>query len=270
MEFVGYCFLEEFHSEKDMATQTDSILIEILAKLKSSLCTPSGGGISSQAAVSSIFSLANSIEKNPVSLENFYLFLEEIHDILVNVDSGKKSAIFRTIRLCITSAVHVKTFISNDVTWIVIISLEQDNESNIMERTQALKIMEKVRKIAPEYFPVAFGRSLVAIGNSKEDSFRKVCIDFIRELALTNPGLVATVHGFATLLDAVIDPINHDSAESILFSLVYLLNEPQTRKILSPCIDLKQLVSNLFFYANVQQCKLFFMAICFVVVISIN
>lgn len=226
-----------------MSTQTDSILNEIFNKLKSSLTPIGSGGITSQAAVSSIFSLANSIEKNPVSPEQFRLFLEEVHDYLINLDSAKKSSIFRTIRLCILSPGHVKTLITHDITWVVIISLEQDNESNIMERTQALKIIEKVRKIAPDLFPASFGRSLVAISNSKEDSFRKVCIDSLRELALLNPAVVATVHGFPTLLDAVVDPINQDSAENILFTLVYLFNDPQTRKVVAPCVDLKILVS---------------------------
>lgn len=228
-----------------MSVQTDTILNEILGKLKSSLTPINSGGISSQAAVSSIFSLTNTLEKNPVSVENFHVFLEEVHDLLVNLDAAKKSALFRTIRFCIVSPVHVKSFVTNDVSWIVIISLEQDNESNIMERTQALKLMERVRKIAPELFPTSFGRSLVAIANSKEDSFRKVCIDSLRELALLNPSLVATVHGFPSLLDAVVDPINQESAEHILYTLVYLLNDPLTRKILAPCVDLKVLLSPL-------------------------
>lgn len=204
-------------------SEQNHFLTEILVKLRHSLANTSTN------AVSSIFSLTLSLERNPPSVEDMKSFLIDVHDILVNLDSARKSSIFRVIRYCLSSSAHVKVLLSNEIVWFVIISLEQDNESNTMERVQALKLIEKVRKVASELFPVGFGRSLVAVANSKEDSFRKVCIDAIRELALSNPSLVAIVHGFPTLLDAVLDPINQDSAESIIYTILYLLNDPQTR-----------------------------------------
>lgn len=53
----------------------------------------------------------------------------------------------------------------------------------------------------------------------------------LRELALANPRLVAAVNGFVCLVEAVVDPISLELAESILLSLLYLLNNAHTRSI---------------------------------------
>ena len=56
---------------------------------------------------------------------------------------------------------------------------------------QALKLIEKTRLVAPRIFPIAFARSLVAIANHKEDTFRKISIEALRSLSMVNPALVA-------------------------------------------------------------------------------
>jgi len=112
-----------------------------------------------------------------------------------------------------------------------------------MERMQALKLIEKTRSIAPRIFPIAFARSLVAIANHKEDVFRKISIEALRSLSMVNPALVASVDGFIPLLDAIIEPINPSMADSILLTILYLLNDPYTRHLVSGSIDLRVLIS---------------------------
>jgi rapamycin-insensitive companion of mTOR len=108
---------------------------------------------------------------------------------------------------------------------------------------QALKIIEKVQEISAETFPVAFARSLVAVANYKEDAFRKICIEALRDLALKNPELVAAVEGFAPMMDAVMEPITQSMADSILLTIIYLLNDPATRAVVAHGVDLRTLVS---------------------------
>ncbi len=98
-----------------------------------------------------------------------------------------------------------------------------------MERMQAFKLMEKVRIIAPHIYPLAFGRSLVAVTNFKEDNFRKLCLEALRELSLANPKVVAAVNGYSSLLEGVLEPITQEMADSILLTVLYLLNDPQIR-----------------------------------------
>ena len=89
--------------------------------------------------------------------------------------------------------------------------------------------MGKVLSIAPTLYPISFARSLVAVANSKEDNFRKICVETLRELSLVNPKLVATVNGYSCLLEAVMEPINQELADSILLTILYLLNDPNIR-----------------------------------------
>ena len=110
----------------------------------------------------------------------------------------------------------------------IITSFERDGDYTV-ERIQALKLMGKVLSISPALFPISFARSLVAVANSKEDSFRKVCIETIRELSLANPKLVATVNGYSCMLEVVIDPITQELSDSILLTILYLLNDPNIR-----------------------------------------
>lgn len=194
------------------------ILNEIVGKLKDGL----------PGACQSVFSLSTSLERQVVSTDDFQRFLQDTHDLLITLDSAKRSSLFRVIRYCIQSAAYVKVLVSEDVHWLIVAALERESDYS-MERIQALKIIDRIRKIAPDAFPVAFARSLVAISNSKEDNFRKVCLESLRELAVANPCLVAVVQGFTTLIDAVVDPVAQDVADNILRSILFLLNDPSTR-----------------------------------------
>jgi hypothetical protein len=226
-----------------MAEQLD----EILQRLKEAdIVSETGKSPVAPIAIPYLFALGNSLEKINIPIDVFTSFCKEIHNYLIKVDSARKSALFRVLRFCMISSTHVKAFLSEELHWIVIGTLEK--ESNVefnVERIQALKMIDKIRRVSPEIFPVGFARSIVAIANCKEDNFRKLCLDSLRELSLVNPSIVGTVGGFSALLDAVLDPISQDSADKILHTILFLLNDPVTRKILSPCVDLKILVRTL-------------------------
>lgn len=222
---------------------SDQTLVEVVQKLRDAEAASSTGP-SVVVPIPYLFAIANSLEKISISAEVFSIFIRDIHNYLVKQDSARRSAIFRIIRFCIQGPAHVKALVQEEVHWIIVATLEKDPsvEFNV-ERIQALKIIDKVRKISPEVFPVAFARSLVAIANCKEDNFRRLCLDSLRELALLNPAVVGTVGGFTTMIDAVLDPISVDNAEKILHTILFLLNDPVSRKILTPCVDLKILVN---------------------------
>ena len=46
----------------------------------------------------------------------------------------------------------------------------------VFERMQALKVIRQIMKTAPDSFPVALGRSLVATAASDKDNTRYVCV----------------------------------------------------------------------------------------------
>lgn len=107
---------------------------------------------------------------------------------------------------------------------------------------QALKIMKKYLELAPHLFPIGFARSLVAIAAEKGDNFRRVALETLRELGIKNPAITHEADAFRVLFDAVIDPTTSELSESILLSMLHLLNCAETRKFVRPQLDLQCLV----------------------------
>jgi hypothetical protein len=232
------------------------ILEEILVKLKNG---PTGIPSDDSRPVSSainlvpmplLFAYANSLEKSMISAESFASFAREVHNHLIRLDSARRASLFRLIRYCLQSSQHVKVLVQEELHWIIISSLEKDSSSEFnVERIQALKVMDKIRKVSPEFFPLGFARSIVSIANSKDDNLRKLSLDLLRELSIVNPQLVAAVGGFTTLMESILDPISPECADKVLHTILFMLNDPAARKIISPCIDLKFIVSRFIFIA---------------------
>lgn len=178
----------------------------------------------------SVFGLVNSLEKQSISIEDFQLFLNAAHDLLVVFDSAKRSSLFRAIRYSISSIQHVQVLKDEDIHYLVVNAFERESD-NTMERIQALKIMDRIRRVCgpDDGYPIAFARSLISIANSKEDNFRKIALESLRELSLSHPSLVAAVQGFSTLVDAIVDPVSQEIADSITHTILFLLNDPSTR-----------------------------------------
>ena len=55
-------------------------------------------------------------------------------------------------------------------------------------------------------------------------------METIRKLAERNPELAADCGGIKILFKVIINPVFEESFESITYSLLYLLNDPKTRK----------------------------------------
>jgi hypothetical protein len=185
--------------------------------------------------VSNVHNLINLIDRCTLSHAAFEESIPKLRTIYYSSDSTKRGLILRTIRLCIEGPQYVKTVVAEEIHWLVVESLERDGD-HTMERIQAIKFMDKVRTVDAEHFPAAFGRSIIAIANSKDDPFRKICIESLRELAIANPSLLASLYGFATLIDAVLEPITQDLADNVTITLLYLLNDPNTRQVNYICI----------------------------------
>jgi rapamycin-insensitive companion of mTOR len=156
-------------------------------------------------------------------------FSEKTHDLYVTPDTTIRSLFLRVIRLSLHSAEHCQSLIREETHWLLIGSLERDVDQVTLERMQALKLLKKFMSVSPESFPLSFARSLVAIANHKDDNIRRVCIETLRELSVVNPDIVSKSNGFSCLLEAVLDPSTHDMGEPIVMSILYLMNNVNTR-----------------------------------------
>ena len=107
-------------------------------------------------------------------------------------------------------------------------SLEKEADFS-WERMQALKLMKKFLDIAPDLFPIGFARSLVAVASEKNDNFRRVALETIRQIGTWNAKIACDAGAYRVLFDAVLDPSTSSLAECILMTMLHLLNSPDTR-----------------------------------------
>lgn len=113
----------------------------------------------------------------------------------------------------------------------------------LAERVQALKVIRRIAEIDAAQMPPSLVASIVAIAGHKDDNLRRVCLETLRELALTNVAIVAECNGIKVLVDSILDASFQDLADSLLLTLLLLLNEPATRQYIDPFMDTQILLA---------------------------
>ena len=134
--------------------------------------------------ISDALDLATGLVKQPPTLAEFETFLRDGHDFHVCADSIVKSAMFRIMRLCLSSQSDdalsknrydfVEIMKMEEWYWLIIASLEREplQERNsdsgrggegevilqdfVLERMQALKLIRCIMQCAPNEFPSGF------------------------------------------------------------------------------------------------------------------
>jgi rapamycin-insensitive companion of mTOR len=175
-----------------------------------------------------LYGFSSTVSSAECSLEEFQRLLHQVHDVLISCDSILRSIIIRLVRMLLKDSGFCASVVEEEFHWLLVMSLERDHEF-VQERMQALKCMRRFIELAPATFPIAFARSLVAVANNKDDNIRRVCLETLRELVIVNAEVVVRVNGLSSLLDAVIEPNTQDMSESILLSVLFLLNDPKNR-----------------------------------------
>lgn len=161
-------------------------------------------------------------------VDSFRALLRTAHDIFVSCDSILRSVLIRMVRLLLKDNTFCSAVVEEEFHWLLSMSLERDHEF-VQERMQGLKCMRRFIEIDPAGFPISFARSLVAVASNKDDNIRRVCLETLRELIISNPEIVIRVNGLTCLLDAIIEPTTQDMSESILLSVLFLMNDPKSR-----------------------------------------
>ena len=109
----------------------------------------------------------------------------------------------------------------------------------VFERMQALKLVKQIMKTAPDSFPVALGRSLVATAQSETDNTRRVCMETLRILLISNARVAVMSGGLSTLLNAIFEPLFADMVDQLTTAVLFTLNDPRSRRFLRPHLDLR-------------------------------
>jgi len=92
-------------------------------------------------------------------------------------------------------------------------------------------------------FPKFLANSLIAFTELSNEFFKKEAIETIRLLALANLEVCAHSGGIKLLIESVLDTSISEMSESIIYSLLFLLNEPKNRNIIKIHLDFPKLFS---------------------------
>ncbi|XP_018100001.1 rapamycin-insensitive companion of mTOR [Xenopus laevis] len=164
---------------------------------------------------------------------------------LLNEAKEVRAAGLRALRYLIRDSSILQKVLTLKVDYLIArcIDIQQSNE---VERTQALRLVRKMITVNASLFPSSLTNSLIAVGNDglqERDRMVRACIAILCELALQNPEVVALRGGLSTILKNVIDCQLSRINEALITTVLHLLNHPDTRQYVRADVELEQILA---------------------------
>ena len=107
---------------------------------------------------------------------------------------------------------------------------ENENNSLFKDRYECMKLLLTWLELSNSNFPIIFPQAVVSIYNY-DDQFKIGCIEFLRIMSIIRPDLCTTVGGFKILIHSLLEEnISQDLINKIIYTLIYLMNNPNKRK----------------------------------------
>ncbi|KRX02551.1 Armadillo-type fold [Pseudocohnilembus persalinus] len=153
-------------------------------------------------------------------------------------------------RIILDSPELAKLYNEKNIPLFIARSIERDirqdaqrNNNQVMqlEIVQSLKLVRKWIEVAPRTFPKLLANSLISFAEQADIQFKKPAVETVRKLALGYPELCAASGGIRLLIDSIIDVQISDLSESIVYTLLYLINEPKHRDVIKVYLDIPSL-----------------------------
>ncbi|XP_052775865.1 rapamycin-insensitive companion of mTOR-like isoform X2 [Mya arenaria] len=176
-----------------------------------------------------------------------------LHDIficlsvnLIHAPKEVRAGTLRVIKHLITdeTSLQVLTDLHLDVYMARALDICLENE---VERIHAQKLVRKLVVTVASKVPRSLIHPLVAIGsdgNSERDRMVRASMACLCELTYSNPDLVAHCGGISMLLRKILDcPQYPRINESIVATILHLINYPATRHFVRFSTDLEQLIA---------------------------
>ncbi|XP_072562718.1 rapamycin-insensitive companion of mTOR-like isoform X2 [Paramormyrops kingsleyae] len=164
---------------------------------------------------------------------------------LLNEAKEVRAAGLRALRYLIRDSAILQKVLRLQVDYLIArcIDIQQSNE---VERTQALRLVRKMITVNALLFPSSITNSLIAVGNDglqERDRMVRACIAIVCELALKNPEVVAQRGGLSAILKSVIDCQLSRINEALITTILHLLNHPHTRQYIRCDVELEQILA---------------------------
>nr|XP_047912459.1 rapamycin-insensitive companion of mTOR-like isoform X1 [Anser cygnoides] len=164
---------------------------------------------------------------------------------LLNEAKEVRAAGLRALRYLLRDSSILQKVLKLKVDYLIArcIDIQQSNE---VERTQALRLVRKMITVNASLFPSSITNSLIAVGNDglqERDRMVRACIAIICELALQNPEVVALQGGLNTILKNVIDCHLSRINEALVTTVLHLINHPKTRQYVRADVELERILA---------------------------
>ncbi|XP_051498332.1 rapamycin-insensitive companion of mTOR isoform X2 [Apus apus] len=164
---------------------------------------------------------------------------------LLNEAKEVRAAGLRALRYLIRDSSILQKVLKLKVDYLIArcIDIQQSNE---VERTQALRLVRKMITVNASLFPSSITNSLIAVGSDglqERDRMVRACIAIICELALQNPEVVALRGGLSTILKNVIDCQLSRINEALITTVLHLINHPKTRQYVRADVELERILA---------------------------
>uniref|UniRef100_A0A665T2J1 RPTOR independent companion of MTOR, complex 2b n=1 Tax=Echeneis naucrates TaxID=173247 RepID=A0A665T2J1_ECHNA len=171
--------------------------------------------------------------------------LHSLRLALLNEAKEVRAAGLRALRFFISDSNVLEKVLQLQVDYLIArcIDIQQSNE---VERTQALRLARKMISVNALLFPSSVTNSLIAVGNDgprQQDHMVRACVAIICELSLKNPVVVAQRGGLSTILRSVTDCQLSRINEALITTVLHLLNHPHTRQYVRPDVELEQILA---------------------------
>lgn len=182
----------------------------------------------------------------PITLDDVFKSLKVA---LFNEAAEVRAASLRAIRLLLKDVHAVETLLRCNLPIFIVRSIDIVLE-NRQERIQALRLVRNVVSISPHLFPPAFTRSLIAIaqdGQVEHDILTRACWAILAELCIISPRSATRDTqncAFNAIMDAALTGNQpHGMCESLISTLLFMLNWPRYRCLIRGDLDLQIFVA---------------------------
>uniref|UniRef100_A0A6G1S4P4 Rapamycin-insensitive companion of mTOR n=1 Tax=Aceria tosichella TaxID=561515 RepID=A0A6G1S4P4_9ACAR len=182
----------------------------------------------------------------PITLDDIF---KSLKTALFNEAAEVRAASLRAIRILLKDVHAVETLLRCNLPIFIVRSIDIVLE-NRQERIQALRLVRKFLSISPHLFPPAFTRSLIAIaqdGQVEHDILTRACWAILAELSIISPRSATRDTqncAFNAIMDAALTGNQpHGMCESLISTLLYMLNWPQYRCLIRGDLDLQIFVA---------------------------
>nr|XP_020511696.1 rapamycin-insensitive companion of mTOR-like [Labrus bergylta] len=164
---------------------------------------------------------------------------------LLNEAKEVRAAGLRALRHLIRDSGVLEKVLRLQVDYLIArcIDIQQSNE---VERTQAVRLARKMISVNAQLFPSSLTNALIAVGNDglhERDRMVRVCIAILCELSLKNPVVVAQRGGLSTILRSVTACQLIRINEALITTVLHLLNHPHTRRYVRADVELEQILA---------------------------